>query len=1041
MDPQKDNLTHKGNLPKAINGVPADLSKRKIPLGSLNDPIVASGPGLHPNFGYQGGPIIKDPQVYTIYLGDWTSAANQARANRLDQFISDLMNSEYMNMLAQYGCGSTGNFVQHVFIPSTDTDLLQGDINTMLQTAIDNGQIPEPDNPSNTYLIYLDDSTGVNDAPLGIRMCEPTSDNAFGFHDVYNTVAGNNLFFAIIPGLSDTCLTNSCPSDAGCSLHLAQTQEQRQTQVCSHEFAEMITDPLNNSAWVEPGVAENGDICNGNAGTITVGANTWTVQLMYSKWDDLQSNGATMCVTGSSTPLPSLLPDCSLIVNKNTFGKDEVDSIISGGNSIFTDSLYIIIEGYSPAQLGFNSGNLNSSPSFVSFTGSFHALSNVTIPFDTATGVELADAANLNNIQRITIPYNVQFHGNAAFSGVPVNPGYKVFGLIATVNVPASGSFPGLHITDAAEFELMLNADPFMVAGDVFWLSNDMRVFQVTPALIPAGNTPLINSTSMWTGNPVSYIQAVISEMNANDRSNPPASPFNSISTDENSSALELHQNDDLGNPVYNFALARVRLTGDMAQRVRVFFRLFVSSSPDTDYNQATTYPRASHTIGGNNVVVPLLGIHTNDMSTSTIPFFAVDRVDTTTTSMANQNEDTPNVQVIPQPAAGQTNYAYFGCWLDINQPAIRFPFNPADSHGPWASGAQSIPAVINANHACLVTEIAYDPDPVIASANPSNSDKLGQRNLAWSPSDNPGSPDAHREPFIFDVRPTDIFLSKEALPDELMIQWGNTPVGSTATIFWPNVNIDNVIELANSIYTTRLLSKVDNNTLQCITGKLTYIPIPREAGSNFAGIITVSLPSTVRQGQEFKIVIHRISYRFKSKENNIGMNVGKRDFSNERYVVGSFQLNIPVSLSELLLKDEETNLAVFKWKLGLLPIHNRWYPVIKKYVEQISLRVDAFGGNANDIKPSLQGIPVIPEKADGEKECECAKTRNRCIANLAIALVAWIGFWTFSIVAAMHLITSGSLTAFGWIVLLFTFVSSLVASVVLIRKALIKCG
>ena len=98
MDPQKDNITHKENLPKAINGVPADLSKRKIPLGSLNDPIVASGPGLHPNFGYQGGPIIKDPQVYTIYLGDWTSAANQARANRLDQFISDLMNSEYMNM-------------------------------------------------------------------------------------------------------------------------------------------------------------------------------------------------------------------------------------------------------------------------------------------------------------------------------------------------------------------------------------------------------------------------------------------------------------------------------------------------------------------------------------------------------------------------------------------------------------------------------------------------------------------------------------------------------------------------------------------------------------------------------------------------------------------------------------------------------------------------------------------------------------------------------------------------------------------------------
>ena len=40
--------------------------------------------------------------------------------------------------------------------------------------------------------------------------------------------AGNVFPFAVVPGLTDTCLQNSCPGDdAGCNLHLAQTQEQR----------------------------------------------------------------------------------------------------------------------------------------------------------------------------------------------------------------------------------------------------------------------------------------------------------------------------------------------------------------------------------------------------------------------------------------------------------------------------------------------------------------------------------------------------------------------------------------------------------------------------------------------------------------------------------------------------------------------------------------------------------------------------------------------------------------------------------------------
>jgi hypothetical protein len=144
-------------------------------------------------------------------------------------------------------------------------------------------------------------------------MCEATSDTAFGFHDFFRTSGGVNCYFAVIPGLTDACLQRTCPGiDSSCSLHLAQTQEARQTQVASHELAEMFSDPEVgfNEAWTRPGdpeLHENGDICNGSSDTIRVGTRTWTVQRMYSKFDDLRFAGITTCVNGAPNALPSFV--------------------------------------------------------------------------------------------------------------------------------------------------------------------------------------------------------------------------------------------------------------------------------------------------------------------------------------------------------------------------------------------------------------------------------------------------------------------------------------------------------------------------------------------------------------------------------------------------------------------------------------------------------------------------------------------------------------------------------------------------------------
>lgn len=267
----------------------------------------AAGAQPHSSFLYHGGPVVLEPRVFAIFVGDWASAANQARAARLNQYLTDLVVSRYMNIMSQYGCGTAGTFIGSTFVANTDHNLSEANIHHLLQSAITAGTVPEPANHNNVYILFLDDATGVKDRGLRIVMCEANSDNAFGYHNVFMTKAHNPCNYAIIPGLSDACLQETCHGSAGCSLKPAQTQEQRQTQVASHEFAEMISNPKGNAWFDDDSQDENGDICNGLSGTITVSGRTWTVQLMYSKADDLASGGANICVLPPAQPIPPLL--------------------------------------------------------------------------------------------------------------------------------------------------------------------------------------------------------------------------------------------------------------------------------------------------------------------------------------------------------------------------------------------------------------------------------------------------------------------------------------------------------------------------------------------------------------------------------------------------------------------------------------------------------------------------------------------------------------------------------------------------------------
>jgi hypothetical protein len=195
----------------------------------------------------------------------------------------------------------------------------------------------------------------------------------------------------------------------------------------------------------------------------------------------------------------------------------------------------------------------------------------------------------------------------------------------------------------------------------------------------------------------------------------------------------------------------------DVANNLRVFFRLMPAMSTGTAFDPSTLYrstPLQSEVNAGNNpsgaavdtittpnpnvppnpstpwfTRVPLLGIKNG--AYVTFPFFATPRV-TPSTPMSQQPPDWPNTQQISPLKTGAPTYAFFGCWLDINQPDGQFTETPPSGmrDGPFSGMPQPVSWFIRNSHQCLVAEVNYDPIPIALGASPGETDRLAQRNL-----------------------------------------------------------------------------------------------------------------------------------------------------------------------------------------------------------------------------------------------------------------------------------------------------------------------
>jgi len=684
-----------------------------------------------------------------------------------------------------------------------------------------------------------------------------------------------------------------------------------------------------------------------------------------------------------------LTQDMQFWVEDSTFGADQVQDSPSYGNAF-----WLVLEGFTPNVLGISATNPSGTVS-PNLSGAFLTLlgaSNIT----QAGPPVLELPGSYYNVQRIRYPYNINFPAGVPFPTMGNPPAF--YELDASITVPGNPT----PFAAQTVFELVAGANPYFANIDpsqnnVFWFSQDLRVFTITPTAnnqTPIGNVPFTfttgSPTQLDTTAAYNYVQGLVGYFNNNfsDGSTDPFSPSSTVLPNESGvytgDSTVTPASPNPGHPSepymnYNFALARVRLRGpsgssNEADNVKVFFRIFGTQTNDTDYvNTASavsladpfiTYP-STPAADPDDPSAPVPGMDASgNINGCTLPFFADPKeLDLQPATMANPNPPYGvNNRNIIIAMGDDTIWTYFGCFLNVYDDSVTYGGKTAQQ---WLAGG---------THHCIVAQIAYEGAPIENEdgvvESPENSDKLAQRNLQITPSSNPGFPLAHRIPQTFDLRPSPNITPESAgyltnLPDELMIDWGNTPVGSIASIYWPQLDADQVIEFAAKYHSAEAFTEADSHTIQFkVLGGVTYLPIPTGTGENFAGLFTLDLPSGIQVGEQFQVIVRRITSRqFVDRQpviNAAGRAEAERLF-NWRYVVGSFQMTVPVEKDEEILPQDENLLAILKWRLTIISKTSRWYSILQRYIAYIEGRIIGMGQDPSQILPSQFGTANQP--------------------------------------------------------------------------------
>lgn len=263
-----------------------------------------------------GNDVMNNPKVVPVYWGNAVLNDNNLKT-AFDQFFCELLSSEFVDRLAQYGVTNPA-VLPSCMIAGTATSAGVGNVGQLLSDWFTAGEVPPPSPLSDAnnwlYVVLAPPDASIN------------SPGACGYHSSSQlTVNGTsiNLAWALIaftgpaPGTPAVNVVNSVAYCMGHEMVEAFTDPRGQ----GYEVLVNATNPGDQSQW-----CEIGDICEAKAGA-TVGR--WNVETYWSNLD-------TNCAAGFGTSWKSLgAPGSGLLgspaAGRNQDGRLEVFSVTQDG--------------------------------------------------------------------------------------------------------------------------------------------------------------------------------------------------------------------------------------------------------------------------------------------------------------------------------------------------------------------------------------------------------------------------------------------------------------------------------------------------------------------------------------------------------------------------------------------------------------------------------------------------------------------------------------------------------------------------------------
>jgi hypothetical protein len=266
--------------PDAIIVAPLHQVKQDLPLselgkkGELADPHHIAAAPTPAHLVYNGGPLMANVQVYTIFWGkNWnTTPALKSLMTQINDFFKAILVSPLMDQMAEYNVPAYT--IGHGTLAGTNAIITKSPTLTVSDTTIKsnlkawiNTQAIPKQTPNTLYFVYTEPNISVSMG--GSKSCS----SFCGYHNNIPLVGNSQIYYSVMP----------YPSCSGCLGGLTTFNALCATS--SHELCEAVTDPIPGAGWYDDNYGEIGDICGWKFKQ--VGA--YTVQMEWS-------NKANKCI-------------------------------------------------------------------------------------------------------------------------------------------------------------------------------------------------------------------------------------------------------------------------------------------------------------------------------------------------------------------------------------------------------------------------------------------------------------------------------------------------------------------------------------------------------------------------------------------------------------------------------------------------------------------------------------------------------------------------------------------------------------------------